>query len=291
MRLRGKHLLLLLLSSFLLAGTAAAGELFAIKVTEEALIDGRMDESFWAKAKPATSHDPIANIDITLKAAHNGNKVFFLVRYPDTTENREHRTLKWDKELKAYQNGPEREDVLVLKWSMVSYPTNLTLRENVPYQADIWFWKAMRTDPMGFADDKMHLYKNSKMDDSKMLTSDKGDIFYLARPGDAGDPAYNTILYAGFKEDRVPKYEHRQPTGSRADIRAKGTWSDNTWTIEFSRLLDTGHDDDVRFKLDKRYPFAVSRYEVAGRKPEAEAEQPLYGAGEVGELLYLSFEH
>ncbi|MFH1217673.1 MAG: ethylbenzene dehydrogenase-related protein [Pseudomonadota bacterium] len=278
-----------LLSTILAVTTSAAQELIAVKVGEEPVIDGRADESFWSKAKAVTSHDPVANIDITIKAAHDGKKIFLLASFPDQTENRQHRTLKWDPDMTAYVNGPEREDTLIVKWSMVTYPTTLTLHENVPYQADIWFWKAMRTDPTGFADDKMHLYKNDKMKDSIMVTSNQGNVFYIARPGDGGDAAYATILYTGFKEDRVPKYDHQQPSGSRADIKARGFWHDDIWTIEFVRPLDTGHDDDVRFTVDKKYPFAVSRYEIAGRKPEQDSEQPLYGTGEVGELLFLSF--
>lgn len=286
-----RHFLLFSLSSLVLTGTAfAAKDLVAVKVGEEPVIDGRADESFWAKAGAVTTHDQVAGIDITLKAAHDGKTIFFLASFPDPTENRQHRTLMWDRNMKAYVNGPEREDVFVVKWSMVNYPTTLTLHENIPYQADIWFWKAMRTDPAGFADDKMHLYKSDKMKNAAMLTSDQGNVFYLTRPGDGGDAAYTTILYTGRTEDKVPKYGPQQPSGSRADIRAKGLWQDKTWTIEFARALDTGHNDDVRFTPDKRYPFAVSRHEIAGRKPEPEAEQPLYGTGEVGELLFLSFE-
>lgn len=286
-----RHLVLFTLFTLIATPSpASATDLVAVKVTKEAVIDGRADEAFWARATAVTSRDPVAGIDITLKAAHNGEKIFLLAAFADETENREHRTLKWDAAIGAYVNGPEREDVLVLKWSMVSYPVGLTLRETVPYQADIWFWKAMRTDPSGYADDKVHLYRGDKMKDSTMLVSRDGTVFYLSRPGDQGNAAYHTILYTGFKSERVPKYEQQQPTGSRADIRAKGVWRDKGWTIEFARALDTGHADDVLFTIDGRHPFAVSRYEIAGRKAEPEAQQPLYGTGEVGELFFLVFE-
>jgi hypothetical protein len=246
-------------------------------------------EELWGAAKPIMVHDAIANIDITLKAAHNTGKIFILATFADPDENRQHRTLLWDEKLKAYQNGAEREDVFVLKWNMASYPTNLTLQENVPYVADIWFWKAMRTDHAGFADDKMHTYSASRSKNAKTLISENGQIFYLTRKGDDGESAYDTNLVPGFQGDRLPKYIKRQPTGSRADVRAKGAWLDGRWTIEFSRKLSTGHADDIAFQLDGQYPFAVSRYEVAGRPPEPEAEQPLYGAGEVGEIIQLLF--
>ncbi|MCB2183385.1 MAG: hypothetical protein KQH63_15230 [Desulfobulbaceae bacterium] len=267
---------------------SASQEVTAPRVQDLPLIDGIGDDVVWQQAKAVIVRDRVADIDITLKAVHNGEKIFILAGFPDATESRKHRTLVWDTEMQAYRNGPEREDVFVVKWSMVSYATALTLHEDVPYQADIWFWKADRTNPVGYADDKMHFYRTMKMSDSKMLTSKKGNIFYLSRKGDDGDAAYSTILYTEYKGERVPKYTNQEPTGSRADIMAKGQWSSGRWTIEFSRLLDTGHDDDIILKEGEKYPFAVSRYEVAGRKPEKDSDQPLYGSGEVGELLFLN---
>lgn len=268
---------------------AIGQELVAVTTDAEPVLDGVANEEMWRAAKPVMVHDPIAGIDITLKAAHNSAKIFILVTFADQNENRHHRTLIWDDKIKAYQNGPEREDVFILKWSMTSYPTTLTLRENVPYEADIWFWKAMRTDHAGFADDKMHIYSASRSKNSKALISQDGQIFYLTRKGDRGETAYETNLIPGFQGPRLPKYSQRQPTGSRADIQAKGAWHNERWTIEFSRQLNTGHEDDIQFQLDGRYPFAVSRHEVAGRRPEPGAEQPLYGTGEVGEIIQLLF--
>ena len=172
---------------------------------------------------------------------------------------------------------------------MVPHPTTLTLKENRPYQADIWFWKAHRTDHAGFADDKIQHYTTTRDKKAKMLISSEGNVFYLQREGDAGDPAFQPLLYAGYVREQMPKYELVTPAGSRADIRAKGEWQAGNWTIEFSRQLDTGHHDDVRFELSGRYPFGVSRYEIAGRDPEPDSETPLYGAGEVGELIVLTF--
>lgn len=289
---RKKHLFLgmvILITASLGCQAHGSQELVAVKTDVEPVVDGMANEELWTGAAAVIVHDHIAAIDISLKAAYNSDKIFILASFADPDENRQHHTLIWDDTLKAYQNGPEREDVLVLKWSMASYPTTLTLQENLPYTADIWFWKAMRTDHAGFADDKMHIYSATRSKRSKTMISQNGQFFYLTRVGDAGRAAYTTSLVEGFQTVRLPKYSLRQPEGSRADIRAKGTWQEGRWTIEFSRKLDTGHDDDIQFELDGRYPFAVSRYEVAGRSPEPGAQQPLYGAGEVGEILHLVF--
>lgn len=269
-------------------GQAAAQTiLLAKRIGAEVHIDGSPSESFWQQCPAAQVTDKVANIPITLRAAHNGDRLFLLVQFADPTENRDHRSLVWDPLLKAYKNGPSREDVFVLKWSMVNYPTSLTLAENKPYKADIWFWKAHRTDPMGYADDKMHFYWAIKKKKSKMLTSADGSVFYLQRLGDKGEATYSTKVYSAYQGEHVAKYEHQSPAGSRADIKAKGHWQQGQWHIEFSRKLDTGHGDDVKLQVGALHPFGVSRYEIAGRKPEPRSEQPLYGSGEVGQLLHL----
>lgn len=279
---------LLLFLFFPISGFADLA-LVAERVAQPPVIDGSVADAAWAQATGVRVRDVVANIDITLKAVHDGERVYLLGQYPDATENRLHRQLLWDPALKSYQDGPTREDCLVLKWSMVPHPTTLTLKENRPYQADIWFWKAHRTDHAGFADDKIQHYTTTRDKKAKMLISSEGNVFYLQREGDAGDPAFQPLLYAGYVREQMPKYELVTPAGSRADIRAKGEWQAGNWTIEFSRQLDTGHHDDVRFELSGRYPFGVSRYEIAGRDPEPDSETPLYGAGEVGELIVLTF--
>ena len=69
----------------------------------------------------------------------------------------------------------------------------------------------------------------------------------------------------------------------------KGRWHNGAWTVEFRRKLRTGHMDDVQFDLAHAYQFGISRYEVAGRARNPDIEQPDFGAGEVGESLFLQF--
>jgi hypothetical protein len=112
---------------------------------------------------------------------------------------------------------------------------------------------------------------------------------FLRRKGDKGKSAYKSILYVDFSGDKIPQYEHRNPSESRADVKAKGIWSNNEWIIEFSRNLKTEQDDDVQFDLSEIYFFGVSRYEVAGLKPNPKLSQPLYGAGDVSDRIFLTF--
>ena len=77
----------------------------------------------------------------------------------------------------------------------------------------------------------------------------------------------------------------RQPTGSRADVRAKGVWSNGQWTIEFARKLNTGHDDDVAFTPGDIYLFGVACYAMAYDTPHDAWSQPLYRTGDIFDRL------
>jgi len=267
---------------------SAAQNLIAAVTSSPPAIDGQVDTS-WDQAKPVTVHDAVADLDITLRALHDADRIYLLAEFSDPTESRQHRELVWDATTKSYIEGPTREDCLVVKWSMVSHETALSLKEDRPYRADIWFWKAHRTDHAGYADDKMQFYTTTRDKKAKLLISDSGKVFYLLRQSDEGDPAYQPKLLTQFAGDVVPKYDFVIPSGSRADVRAKGGWKDGKWVVEFSRLLDTGHSDDVQFDLQGIYAFGVSRYEIAGREPEPDSDTPLYGCGDISEVLKLSF--
>lgn len=270
----------------------ALQSLLAVKVETAATIDGRANEDFWQRAGTVTVHDVTADIDIELKAVHDGVTLYLLAEYPDADESRLHRALVWKPELNRYQNGPAREDSLILKWGMSGSESGLTLKEDRPYRADIWYWKAHRTDHAGYADDKIQYYTTTRDNKSLLLLSDSGKVFYLMRSGDQGVPAYKPKLQAAYSENLVPKYDLQTPSGSRADIRAKGVWQDGRWVIEFARKLKTGQADDLQMELGGAYRFGVSRYEIAGLQPESEevSDVPLFGTGEVGEIVQLSFQ-
>ena len=155
------------------------------------------------------------------------------------------------------------------------------------YLADVWFWKANRTDPVGYADDKTHKLATEKDIDATKLKNKSGKTFYLTRKVDTGTSAYTIDLQIEYQGDTLPRYINRLPSGSRADIRAKGHWQEGEWTIEFARALNTGNRDDVQFEPGNNYLLGVSRYEIAGRPPNKKLSQPLYGTGDINEVLWL----
>ena len=276
--------------TLLMTAPVMAREIVAVMVEDAPVVDGRTDDSAWSHAEPVTVVDTIAEIELMLKAVYTDDAIFFLASFPDATENREHKTMLWDAQAQRYRMGPKREDMFVLKWSMEQQPVDLSISSNRPYRADIWFWKAYRTDHAGYADDKSQTYSITPVPRSQKVFSKGGKVFYLFRPGDEGSPAYRPLVYDRYVGDAVPRYEQVQPAGSRADIRASGHWQDGVWNIEFGRKLVTGHADDVQLDPRNHYQLGVSRYEIAGRDRDPAVEQPDYGMGDVGETLTLMFQ-
>lgn len=254
------------------------------------VIDGLGEDEIWLKNQELVVQDIVANHNLYFSAVHNGEAIAIKIRFPDETENLEHKALLWDEASSSYQIGPKREDTMVLKWAMNSLYDDLKLNSNSSYQADIWYWKAFRTDPVGFADDKYQTYSRIPKNKSKRLRSKDGALFFLQRRGDSGSSTYKTNILIDKVAAEEPNFIHRQPDGSRADIKAKGKWQANEWTVEFMRKLDTGYKDDVSLVVGETALLGLSRYEIAGRKPNNTLEQPFFGSGEVGELIRLHLE-
>ena len=196
----------------------------------------------------------------------------------------------WDATEEAYTPSPDREDVFALKWSMVGNDVDLSFRNAEPHRADVWFWKACRTNPSGFADDKHQILARRHARKSLPVASKRYDTLYLQRRGDAGQPAYGEDIPFEYSKDWLPKYRPSVPEGSRADIRAKGVWAAGRWIIELERRLNTGHEDDLAFEAGSKYLFAASCYEMAATGHNPEWTQPLYRTGDAFDRLILKVE-
>jgi hypothetical protein len=156
--------------------------------------------------------------------------------------------------------------------------------EDVTY--DAWHWKAARTGPVGYADDKWwgsqtdpEDYESARHGDeregshySDNRTEDKSAPMYM-NGADLSSPfiflgdevALDTsMLSAG---DVVPGYVINRPDGSRGDIDAVGFWENGSWVVVLRRLLDTGNADDVVFIPPKAVPFGVSIVDDGGGLP------------------------
>ena len=275
---------------FALAATCFGQQnILAIKITEPPVIDGNDNDPVWSKTDQVITLDKNNDLSITVKALYTSQDIYMLIKFKDQDESRTHKSWVWDNARSMYRVGYDREDIFVIKWNMVPEPVDLSIYSDDPYLADVWFWKANRTDPAGYADDKMHLLNFEKDRDALELKSKSGKAIYLTRTGDTGTSAYKIDLQAEYQGDKLPRYINRQPSGSRADVKAKGNWHEGVWTIEFTRALDTDNQDDIQFEPGKKYLLGVSRYEIAGRASNEKLSQPLYGSGDINEMLWLHF--
>ena len=97
------------------------------------------DEEFWARATALVTRDPLAEVDLTVKAVYAGDSIYILASYPDAEESRAHKTQVWVPDQDRYPIGADREDTFVIKWSMEPGPVDLHVDADKPYKADIWF--------------------------------------------------------------------------------------------------------------------------------------------------------
>lgn len=289
--MKTKILFLMFFLCVAMASTAVADQSYAVrKTTTVPLIDGQADDPAWGKAPQLITHDNTASIDITLKAVYSDTHLYLLVTFPDDDASLTHKSWVWDPGRKMYSVGNDREDTFIVKWNMAPEPLDLSIYADNPLLADVWFWKANRTNPIGFADDKIHIQSITKNSDATKLISKSGKNIFLTRRADKGRSASRTNLVTAYGGDRLPRYTNTVPNGSRADVRAKGVWLEGQWTIEFARPLQTGNPDDIQFEIHRNYQFGVSRHEIAGRKINPKLTQPLYGCGDTSETITLTFD-
>ena len=272
---------------------AIALDVISYKTDTPPLLDGAIGDAGWqAVTVPYVINDQTADVPIFLRSVHTDDTIYFSVMYKDSAQSPFHKPWLWNKETGQYEEGAHREDTFVFKWNMMEKDVNLSNFSDDSYTADLWYWKANRTNPAGYADDKQQILSDSPGKESELIVSNSGKKRYLLRKSDAGKSAYKEMKEppAALSNPLIDRYPQRNPDGSRADVQAKGAWKNGFWIIEFSRKLQTGHDDDVQFSLDKgSYLFGVSIFSLYGQ-PVDKSEPNRYGMGRISEPLYLKFE-
>ena len=185
--------------------------------------------------------------EIFIKAGVHEDTVYFYLQWPDKTEDKVHKPWIWDKDKKKYVRGPQREDRLALQFRISGdYSTNWASGNE--FVADMWHWKASRSNPLGIAHDKMTRLSHQKILRSATIKDEKGRTLFINRNQDQGDSLYRTKRYRKYVEDEMPRYILQQNIkGSTTDVKARGVWRDGRWHLKLKRKLKTGYDDDVVF--------------------------------------------
>lgn len=240
----------IVLAPVLLAGCASVAVhdtnvLDARVVSQAPVLDGRDDDEAWRGAReivvPLEGAGPKV---VHLRAVVHGDVLHLLARWPDATGDVEHKVWTAMPGGKMVP-GLEREDVFAVSFPISGEFTGDMLSP-VECVWDVWHWKSARTDPAGYAMDKSH--RNSFTDPGGKRYQhafEDGTRLHITRPEDAGTSATRTIPAPPGGSGRTPQYAAQTPSGSAADVRAKGEWREGWWTVEFARKLATGNADDA----------------------------------------------
>ncbi len=247
--------------------SAAEFLLVAATVDKPMTVDG--DAADWngisGTVVPLKGQGNVASVE--LRAAVSGDTIYILAIWPDAVESRLHKPYKWDDAAQKYSRTKQLEDRIAFSFAMTGdfSPNKLDGSE---FTADIWHWKASRSDPAGVAHDKSWRVSASPFPKAKKFTGPGGQAVYLARPSDKGDRLYKPVKYDSRQDDLMPRYKvNLSVQGSIADVRAKGVWRDGYWYLELSRKLDTGNADDAVFPASGSIEMAVAAFsDVDGDK-------------------------
>ncbi len=232
--------------------SAGAWQTIVIRpLSTEPLLNG--DGSDWGETESVTI--PLKSIkdtepaigSVNLKGGVFGDSVYFFIQWNDQTKDIVHKPFVWDDKRNKYVRGPQREDRFAMQFEMEGDYTTDWFSGN-EFKADMWHWKAFRSNSTGIVHDKMTIISKTKMLRSALAKDRTGKPIYIYRPGDMGDKIYTTKRYRKKQQEIMPKYIlHPNAKGSVADIKVKGVWKDSMWSLEMKRKLDTGHPDDVVF--------------------------------------------
>ncbi len=244
-------------------------------------------------------------IPLKTKSVHTKDEIFFLFQWYDYNKSMDKN--EWKFKGGKWNKTKANEDRLGVVWEVNRVDKfankgcailchNESKNEEEWYyatsssreKADLWHWKSVRSNPVGYTEDGFVIDNPSK-EPEKGRKRDAGSKTTKAknnRTKDKSGPAYmqdpskpasipGSLLVAQaveikgsstFKEgDEIPAYMlYPVWKGSFADIKTKGVWKDGKWTVMMSRKLKTGYDDDVQFNTRKKYPFGIAVFDNSG---------------------------
>nr|MBF0222969.1 hypothetical protein [Desulfobulbaceae bacterium] len=202
--------------------------------------------------------------NVAVKSGIAGDEVFFIFQWQDNSYDIEHKPFIWNTAEGKYTTEDKSEDRFSINFDMEGDFTHDWLSGN-SFKADMWHWKAARSNPIGLAQDKLTIITTEPSKKAYTTKAKNGQKIYILRPSDAGDPLYKTARYATKEQDRMPKYIlNTDVKGSVADVKAKGVWENGQWTLELKRKLNTGNPDDRVFKKGDTVLAAIAVFDHSG---------------------------
>ena len=305
----------LLLGSLPMVSLAQERVLEARLVAEAPKVDGVLDDRAWTDAEPmivAVYQPPFGerpgDTQVELRAVRTRDDVYLGIYWKDPTQSIYKE--QWTYDGTGWSQDPDTdEDRLALIFPINdsvpwfsqagcvlacharvgagSAPTRWYKATLDPAERlDVWHWKAARTNPLGYADDK---YWNSDLpapgrknagrhydwrtpgpDPSSRNRTDDGRAPRLMQSPQVAPaiPGFLLVEHAVALDmsklkpgDIVPGRVLAMPGGSRADVQARALYGDGAWHLEMRRALNTGQDDDAVFQPGQTIPFALAIFD------------------------------
>lgn len=226
-------------------------------------IDGKMDK-IWEQAKPLTVvvREAIGGdnpAEAVLRALHTNDTLYVLAQWSDDTKSDMRNPYIWNVDKKEYERPSKPDDQFALEFPLSGNFDIRMITLTHEYSADVWHWKAGRGNPVGWVDDKKHIISKKPIQSGIEYSMGGHGNVYIARLMDEGTSSYFLKPKpASFEGNVVDSFEQRQPAGSVADVHGKGTHDGKGWTLEMSRKLNTGHNDDTVIDPNKDNVCAIA---------------------------------
>lgn len=274
--------------------------------------------SVWNKAKEAKMVLTGAgkfegkNIELKAKSVYTKDEIFFRFEWPDKDKSMQKNAWKfsngkWNK-IKANEDRLgllfeiNRIDKFATKGCAVLCHNESKNEKEWYYavsskkeKADMWHWKSVRSNPVGYAEDGYVTFnetkepeKGRKRDAGSGTKAKSNRTKDKSKPSHMQDPSKSasipgTLLVAQaveikdnsiFKEgDEIPGYMlYPEWKDSFADVKTMGVWQNGKWTLVMSRKLNTAYDDDVQLNTRKKYPFSLAVFDNSGAHDSYNAE-------------------
>ncbi|MFW9778325.1 MAG: ethylbenzene dehydrogenase-related protein [Candidatus Heimdallarchaeota archaeon] len=298
----GTFFLVFFLVSLETATVTQSRNLISYYFPSKILLDGKAAEDFWYNAdKLEVRKFDGTNMNLTVMTVHNSTHLFLFSTWTDVTESNTYNDWIFNS-TKMWENLGGNEDRITFFWSNESnFPNcaHYTFNPNpsLGFLGDVWHWRASRTAPGGWTDDRFfdglgrHSdaktfggYKENSVvvqmfgvNSSAEITSVLGNSTTVSsnesftdRDRPFWDIQGSVIAWVNGVNTTnigasIPGYLTTVPVGSRGDVLAGAVYSSGMWSVEEVRRLDTGsYKDDIKFEEGFTYNFSVAIHDNGG---------------------------
>jgi hypothetical protein len=226
------------------------------------VVDGQLSDPAWQGA-PWSSvgvAGASGNLTLTAGALWSPDRLWIFVRWPDGSRDDLHHPWVWSQGESVYFVGPQVEDALSLSFAREGRMGECMLA-GAEAATDLWTWRAGRSDFSGYAEDATMTLSFQQQPRANSFQARNGSAVWVRIEPDAGSRPYQTQIAGAYAGDLIPRYSASVPSGSMADVRAKGAWKEGFWTVEFSRRLSTGDPADAVFGPGSEITFAIAVFD------------------------------